>query len=171
MSPLDCTIEQAKAYNDQQQAIYEQTYMTAKEVEQIFKVSLSRQSQLVKEGRVVGVVHTSQRCLYIRNVASEWFEAYAQSQQSRINSREVKKSKGRPKKDLEAWRTFTLRGTEQRIPAKFSSRALFYSDFCITGLNWLKENNLPTMPGNVDFDNFMLYRNELRDVLGLNNSL
>jgi hypothetical protein len=109
---FDLTPEQVKLYTDQAEAEFVQHYMTAKEVEEKFKVSMSRQTQLIRAGKLI-VVKSAQRVLYPRDFALWWFGQYVASQQARISTKLAKNEKkaGRPKKSKGEF-TYTLFGTE-----------------------------------------------------------
>lgn len=111
---FDLTPEQVELYTAQAEAEFAQRYMTAKEVEETYKVSMSRQTQLIKANRLI-VVKSAQRVLYPRDFATWWFGQYVAAQVARVSTKIAKgaKKSGRPKK-VKGEYTYTLWGQEYK---------------------------------------------------------
>lgn len=111
---FDLTPEQVELYTAQAEAEFAQRYMTAKEVEENYKVSMSRQTQLIKAGRLI-VVKSAQRVLYPRDFAQWWFGQYVAAQTARVSTKIAKSQKkaGRPKK-VKGEYTYMLWGQEYK---------------------------------------------------------
>ena len=100
MNPLEMTQADIDHWTEVENEEFRQRYMTAKEVEEKYKISMSRQTQLIKARRVI-VVKDSQRVYYRRSYAEWWFGAYTDQQTAKASTREAKKADkkpGRPKK-------------------------------------------------------------------------
>lgn len=132
VNPLDMKPDEVEYWSTVQAAKFKQLYMTAKEVEETYKISMSRQTQLIKAKRVI-VVKDAQRVYYERDYAHWWFSAYVAQQTAKVSTREAKKS-GRPKKDPEAWRHTVFEGYAIDIDPKFS-----------TAKKWLEWQHIETM--------------------------
>lgn len=112
MNPLEMTQSDIDHWTEVENEEFRQRYMTAKEVEEKYKISMSRQTQLIKAKRVI-VVKDSQRVYYRRSYAEWWFGAYTDQQTAKASTREAKKADkkvGRPKK-VKGEYEYTLWGT------------------------------------------------------------
>ena len=113
MNPLELSASDVEYWSQRALEKFKSEYMTAKEVEEVYKISMSRQTQLIKSKKVI-VVNDSQRVYYERSFAAWFFSAYVAKQTAKASTREAKKAEkksGRPKK-VKGEYTYTLWGQE-----------------------------------------------------------
>lgn len=137
-----------------------------------FKISQARLAQLLKTNKIPGHIQLGSTHLYIMRYARPWFEAYDMKVKSRRSVQEAKatdkaaKKGTRTKKDKEKWRTFTLYGTEHRIPDEYINVHEYWRREQVAGLKYLNETG---QTGQITEDSkaFSQYLKDLQKALGM----
>lgn len=117
-----------KQANEWIQQCVNDSFWSAADVENIFKISRVNQTHLRKIGEgIPGHVTFSGNHYYLITLARDWFEAYVSKQTARASTREAKKTKPvraprLAKKDQ--WRKFTWAGQELMVPEGMQPEAV-----------------------------------------------
>jgi hypothetical protein len=101
--------------------------LTVKMVADTYKISPTRQYQLINQKCIPGYMHVGSVHLYLAHWAVPWFDAYVAKQTARASTREAKKTKPvraprLAKKDQ--WRKFTWAGQELMVPEGMQPEAV-----------------------------------------------
>lgn len=105
-NPLDMTPEDVSRWTKELNEVFHNRYMTSKEVETTYGISMARQSQLIRANKVIAV-RDGQRVYYDREYAVWWFSAYKAQLDEKAAKPKSKRKPG-PRKIY----TYTLNGVE-----------------------------------------------------------
>ena len=153
----------------QGQSWIDANYISVVEVQERFNVSRQQQRNLYMKGIPPDAFYIGSTLSYFRPSAEAFFSEYDAKQKARIknaNERKEKRKPGRPKKDKESWRTFTLYGKEQRIPNEYRNVHEYWRREQVAGLKYLNETG---QTGQITEDSkaFSQYLKDLQKALGI----